>query len=151
MVTQFGVESPRAPGRPDITTSEPTNSTEPTGGVTERATSDRDDRLVAPGPVLGELGIEMPDDFRARMEACGWSLDQEVVAEAGAALPAELVHRFGIAGTPDSCRARLERLLEAFPQISQVAIVPFAPRGGAVLATLRRFIDEVALEPVAWS
>lgn len=107
--------------------------------------------LVTSRPVLGELGIEMPDDFRARMEACGWSLDQEVVAEAGAALPAELVHRFGIAGTPDSCRARLERLLEAFPQISQVAIVPFAPRGGAVLATLRRFIDEVALEPVAWS
>jgi 5,10-methylenetetrahydromethanopterin reductase len=107
--------------------------------------------LVTSRPVLGELGIEMPDDFRARMEARGWSLDREVVAEAGAKLPAELVHRFGIAGTPDSCRGRLARLLEAFPQISQVAIVPFAPRGGAVVSTLRRFIDEVALEPVAWS
>jgi 5,10-methylenetetrahydromethanopterin reductase len=107
--------------------------------------------LVTSRPVLGELGIEMPDDFRARMEARGWSLDREVVAEAGAKLPAELVHRFGIAGTPVSCRGRLARLLEAFPQISQVAIVPFAPRGGAVVSTLRRFIDEVALEPVAWS
>jgi 5,10-methylenetetrahydromethanopterin reductase len=107
--------------------------------------------LVTSRPVLGELGIEMPDDFRARMEARGWSLDREVVAEAGAKLPAELVHRFGIAGTPGSCRGRLARLLEAFPQISQVAIVPFAPRGGAVASTLRRFIDEVALEPVAWT
>ena len=107
--------------------------------------------LVTSRPVLGELGIEMPDDFRASMEARGWSLDREVVAEAGATLPAELVHRFGLAGTPDTCRRRLERLLEAFPQISQVAIVPFAARGDAMLDTLRRFIDEVALEPVTWS
>jgi 5,10-methylenetetrahydromethanopterin reductase len=107
--------------------------------------------LVTSRPVLGELGIEMPDDFRAGMEARGWALDREVVAEAAATLPAELVHRFGIGGTPDACRGRLEGLLEAFPQITQVAIVPFAPRGGAVLDTLRRFIDEVALEPVAWS
>jgi 5,10-methylenetetrahydromethanopterin reductase len=107
--------------------------------------------LVTSRPVLGELGIEMPDDFRARMEARGWALDREVVAEAGATLPVGLVDRFGIAGTPEACRGRLERLLEAFPQISQVAIVPFAPPGGAVLATLRRFIEEVALEPVAWS
>jgi 5,10-methylenetetrahydromethanopterin reductase len=107
--------------------------------------------LVTSRPVLGDLGIEMPDDFRARMEARGWSLDREVVAEAAAVLPAELVHRFGIAGTPDACRSRLGRLLEAFPEISQVAIVPFAPRGGTVLGTLTRFIDEVALEPVAWS
>ena len=89
--------------------------------------------------------------LRERMEARSWSLDREVAAEAGAALPAELVHRFGLAGTADACRARLERLLESFPQISQVAIVPFAPRGGAVLGTLTRFIEEVALEPVAWT
>src|SRR5919109_1211303 len=107
--------------------------------------------LVTSRPVLGELGIEMPEGFRARMEARGWSLDWEAVAEAGATLPAELVQRFGIAGTPDFCRNRLSRLLEAVPQISQVAIVPFAPTGGTVLETLRCFIDEVALEPVAWS
>ena len=107
--------------------------------------------LVTSRPVLGELGIEMPEGFRARMEARGWSLDREAVAEAGATLPAELVQRFGIAGTPDFCRNRLSRLFEAVPQISQVAIVPFAPTGGTVLETLRRFIDEVALEPVAWS
>src|SRR5919109_1171851 len=99
----------------------------------------------------GPRVIEMPEGFRARMEARGWSLDREAVAEAGATLPAELVQRFGIAGTPNFCRNRLSRLFEAVPQISQVAIVPFAPTGGTVLETLRRFIDEVALEPVAWS
>jgi alkanesulfonate monooxygenase SsuD/methylene tetrahydromethanopterin reductase-like flavin-dependent oxidoreductase (luciferase family) len=84
------------------------------------------------------------------MEACGWSLARDVVTEAGAVLPAELVRRFGLAGTPDTCRAALRELLDAFPQISQVAIVPFAPAGGTIEQTVRRFIHEVALEPAAW-
>lgn len=107
--------------------------------------------LVTSRPVLSELGLELPEAFRAAMEARGWRLDREVVAEAGAALPVELVRRFGIAGTPAACRERLEALLEVFPQISQVAIVPFAAPGSTVLGTVRRFIDEVALEPAAWN
>ena len=107
--------------------------------------------LVTSRPVLSELGIRMPDDFRAFMEARGWRLDRGVVTEAGAALPVDVVRRFGIAGTPETCRQRLRALLDAFPQISQVAIVPFAARGSTVLGTVRRFIDEVALEPAAWS
>lgn len=100
--------------------------------------------LVTSRPVLDELGIELPDDFRRSMEARGWSLDRDGVTEAGRLLPAELVHRFGVAGTPESCRDRLRSLLDAFPEISQVAIVPFAPRTGTVLGTIRRFIEEVA-------
>ena len=107
--------------------------------------------LVTSRPVLGELGIELPAAFVDGMAARGWSLAREVVTEAGAALPAELVGRFGLAGTPDTCRATLRTLLEAFPQISQVAIVPFAPAGGTVAETVRRFIHEVALEPAAWN
>jgi len=100
--------------------------------------------LVTSRPVLEELGIGLPDDFRDAMEACGWSLDRDRVTEAGRVLPAELVHRFGVAGTPESCRARLRGLLEACPDISQVAIVPFASRTGTLLGTVRRFIEEVA-------
>jgi 5,10-methylenetetrahydromethanopterin reductase len=107
--------------------------------------------LVTSRPVLGELGIELPADFARVMDASGWSLAREVVAEAGRLLSPALVHRFGLVGTPEGCRERLRGLLDAFPSISQVAIVPFAPGGGAVTETVRRFIDEVALEPVAWS
>jgi len=106
--------------------------------------------LVTSRPVLSELGIEMPAEFRAGMEARGWRLDRESVTEAGAALPAAIVRRFGIAGTPETCRNRLGELLDAFPQISQVTIVPFGARGGTVLDTVRRFAGEVALEPAAW-
>jgi 5,10-methylenetetrahydromethanopterin reductase len=101
--------------------------------------------LVTSRPVLGELGIEMPAEFARAMEARGWSLARDSVTEAGRLLPAELVLRFGLAGTPEACRRRLRELLDAVPGISQVVIVPF----GA--GTVRRFIDEVALEPAAWS
>ena len=107
--------------------------------------------LVTSRPVLADLGIEMPAGFASAMEAGGWSLARDVVTEAGGLLPAELVRRFGLAGTPDTCRAALRELLDAFPQISQVAIVPFPPAGGTVDAVVRRFIHEVALEPVTWS
>ena len=107
--------------------------------------------LVTSRPVLGDLGIEMPADFERAMEARDWRLGRDDVAEAGRTLPAELVRRFGLAGTPDTCRRQLRELLEAFPQIAQVAIVPFAPGGGSVGETVRRFIHEVALERAAWS
>jgi 5,10-methylenetetrahydromethanopterin reductase len=58
------------------------------------------------------------------------------------------VRRFGLAGSPDTCRRGLRRLLEAVPEISQVTIVPFAARTGSVRDTVQRFIEEVgALEP----
>ncbi|MGH2991813.1 MAG: LLM class flavin-dependent oxidoreductase, partial [Solirubrobacterales bacterium] len=104
--------------------------------------------LVTSRPVLAELGIEMPPGFGALMAARGWSLAPEVVAGAGRVLPPSVVRRFGIAGTPQACREQLRELLEAFPQISQVAIVPFAPPGGAVVDTVRRFIEEVVRGPV---
>jgi 5,10-methylenetetrahydromethanopterin reductase len=107
--------------------------------------------LVTSRPVLDRLGIEMPADFAAAMAARDWSLAREDVAVAGRTLPPDLVLRFGLAGTPQSCRSRLRELLEAVPQISQVAIVPFAAGAGTVEQTVRRFIHEVALEPVTWS
>jgi 5,10-methylenetetrahydromethanopterin reductase len=107
--------------------------------------------LVTSRPVLGELGIEMPPDFQRAMEARDWSLARESVAKASGALPAELVRRFGLAGTPETCRRRLRELLDAVPEISQVTIVPFAPAGGSVAETARRFIDGVALEAAAWT
>jgi 5,10-methylenetetrahydromethanopterin reductase len=107
--------------------------------------------LVTSRPVLGELGIEMPVEFERAMAARGWSLAGRDVTEAGRTLPPDLVRRFGLAGSPETCRAGLRRLLEAVPQISQVAIVPFAAGSGEVGDTVRRFIGEVALEPAAWS
>lgn len=107
--------------------------------------------MVTSRPVLEALGIEMPVEFERTMEARGWSLASRDVTEAGRFLPAELVRRFGLAGTPETCREELRRLLDAVPGITQVAIVPFGAGAADAGDTVRRFIGEVALEPAAWS
>jgi 5,10-methylenetetrahydromethanopterin reductase len=107
--------------------------------------------LVTSRPVLGDLGIEMPAEFEREMQACEWSLAPDDVERAGRSLPAELVRRFGLAGSPRACRDRLAELLDAFPQIAQVAIVPFSPRGRPASETMRRFVSEVVVEAAAWS
>jgi 5,10-methylenetetrahydromethanopterin reductase len=104
--------------------------------------------LVTSRPILGELGIEMPDAFARAMESHGWSLAADVVAETGRLLPEEIVRRFGIAGTAGDCRARLDHLLDEVPQIAQVTIVPFGAGDEPAAATARRFIAEVAVGSV---
>jgi 5,10-methylenetetrahydromethanopterin reductase len=93
----------------------------------------------------------MPPEFERLLAARDWSLARDDVTEAGRLLSPELIRRFGLAGTPETCRARLRELLEAVPQIAQVAIVPFSARRGGVERTVRRFIGEVALEAAAWT
>jgi len=100
--------------------------------------------LVTSRPVLDKIGIEIPEAFAREMDSTGWSLSRESVTRAGRTLPPEVVNRFGIAGPPAECRERLDALLRTFPEISQVAIVPYAPPGGRVTDTVERFITEVA-------
>ncbi len=52
------------------------------------------------------------------------------------------LRRFGIAGTPNY-RERPRALLEALPQLSQVAIVPATAPGQRVADVAARFIEEV--------
>lgn len=107
--------------------------------------------LVTSRPVLAELGIELPAEFERAMQERDWSLARTDVTAAGRVLDAELVRRFGLAGPPETCRAHLRGLLEAFPQIGQVTIVPLAPPGRAAAESARRFVDEVAREAAAWT
>lgn len=102
--------------------------------------------LITSRPILDRLGLEMPPAFAAVMEPLGWNLAQAAVSRAAAAVPDEVALRFGLAGTPAQCRARLGELLQAFPQISQVTIVPFGPGGQSRTTVIRRFIQEVAHE-----
>lgn len=99
--------------------------------------------LVTSRPILADLGLELPERFAATMARLGWSVSEAAVREAGAVLPAEALEWFSLAGTPAECRARLERLLAGFPEISQVAIVPAPPAGESALDVVRRFLAEV--------
>jgi 5,10-methylenetetrahydromethanopterin reductase len=104
--------------------------------------------LITSRPILHELGVEMPAAFAGTMERADWNLDRDVVREAARTLPPDVIGAFGLAGTPDDCRARLAGLLDAFPQISEVAIVPFPAAGQTTLEVVTRFIQTVAPQPV---
>ena len=100
--------------------------------------------LVTSRAILDDLGLVMPAEFARIMDGFAWNPSETAVREAGASLPAEALEWFGLAGTPSSCRAKLTRLIEAFPEITQVAIVPAAPVGGSIKEVIRRFLTEVA-------
>lgn len=99
--------------------------------------------LVTSRPVLDELGVEMPGAFADEMERRGWRLHREHLEAAGRLVPDDVVRRFAVAGSPATCRRDLAELLEALPQIDQVAIVPFANARHGVREVVTRFIAEV--------
>lgn len=99
--------------------------------------------LVTSRGILPELGIEMPPGFTETMEELDWSLEAAAVARAGRLVPDETVARLAVAGTPAHCGERLQDLLDAFPLISQVVIVPAPARGQELADVMRRFMLEV--------
>jgi 5,10-methylenetetrahydromethanopterin reductase len=100
--------------------------------------------LVTSRPILADLGLAYPPRFAETMARLEWSLSSAAAREAGAVLSTEALAWFSLAGTPEECRGRLTRLLEEFPEIAQVAIVPAPPEGGSVVDVVRRFLTEVA-------
>lgn len=103
--------------------------------------------LVTSRAILGELGLELPTRFAEAMAAHDWIPSTAAVRAAGTTLPTEALEWFGLAGTPGACRLRLSRLLDEFPEITQVAIVPATPAGSSAAEVVRRFLTEVAPPP----
>lgn len=100
--------------------------------------------LATSRPILPQLGIEMPPRFAEIMEEQGWNLAREAVERAAPAVPDDVVHRFALAGAPTECARRLRELVAAFPQISQVAIVPLPIGEQRLVDVVDRFMEEVA-------
>jgi len=100
--------------------------------------------LVTSRSILDDLGLVMPERFAEVMATHGWTPSAAAVREAGATLPPEALEWFGLAGTPEECRDRLAVLLEEFPEITQVVVVPAPPAGSSAAEVVRRFLTEVA-------
>lgn len=99
--------------------------------------------LATSRSALVALGLQPPPAYLRRMEELGWSLERDAVTSAGRVLPEQTLRFFGLAGTPTDCAASLRELLERFPQIAQVTIVPAAPARGTVAEVVHRFMREV--------
>jgi 5,10-methylenetetrahydromethanopterin reductase len=99
--------------------------------------------LATSRSILGDLGVELPPAYARRMDELGWSLEEEAVRDAGAAIPEETLRFFGLAGSPEDCARGLEELLEQVPLIDQVSIVPAAPSRKDTATVVRRFMLDV--------
>jgi 5,10-methylenetetrahydromethanopterin reductase len=99
--------------------------------------------LATSRPILANLGVELPPAYARRMDELEWSLEEAAVRDAGATIPEETLRFFGLAGTPASCVEALQELLDAFPAIDHVTIVPAPPSGTKTGDVVRRFGSEV--------
>jgi 5,10-methylenetetrahydromethanopterin reductase len=100
--------------------------------------------------IIRPLPADLPPDRMAQIAKLRDSYDyyHHLDTAAGHAdlVPDELIEHFALAGTPDECRATLERL-DGLP-IDQVAIVPFTQSTGDRADTMRTFAEMVASLPV---
>jgi len=92
-------------------------------------------------PLLGQLGIAVPDDLRRLMEAEAYAVTPDVIGRAAALIPDELIDACSVSGTPDACAARLRSLNGRGFQ--HVALWPFPASGQSLDDLVDRIIVDV--------
>lgn len=96
---------------------------------------------AAPTDALSAIGIPRPDIERIKDvdDLSGLSAD-----DLREALTRDVIEQFAIAGTPDQCRAHVERLVES--GVGHVAVLPFENGDRDVLGNLEMFSDDIVRE-----
>ncbi len=92
-------------------------------------------------PLLGQLGISVPDDLRRLMEAEAYAVTPDVIGRAAALIPDELIDACSVSGTPDACATRLASL--AARGFAHVALWPFPVTGQSVDGLVDRIVSDV--------
>jgi len=92
-------------------------------------------------PLLESLGIRLPAALASLMDRVAYAATPEVLDQAAALIPEELVDACSIAGTADECARRLHALAER--GFGHLALWPFAPSGQDVGSVVDRLVTEV--------
>lgn len=90
-------------------------------------------------PLPADLPPEQMDQITRLRESYDYYHHLDTEAGHADLVPDELIPHFALAGTPDECRATLERLADL--PVDQVAIVPFVSPGDDRADTMRRFAE----------
>jgi 5,10-methylenetetrahydromethanopterin reductase len=93
-------------------------------------------------PLLGRLGIGLPDDLRRLMDGESYSVAPDVIGRAAALIPDELIDACSVSGTPDACAARLRSL--AGRGFEHVALWPFPVAG----CTMDDLVDRIVMDVI---
>lgn len=92
-------------------------------------------------PLLGQLGIPVPDDLRRLMDGEAYAVTPDVIGRAAELIPAELIDACSISGTPEDCATRIGEL--AARGFGHVALWPFPVAGQDTDAAVGRIVMDV--------
>jgi alkanesulfonate monooxygenase SsuD/methylene tetrahydromethanopterin reductase-like flavin-dependent oxidoreductase (luciferase family) len=93
-------------------------------------------------PLLGQLGIPLPDDLRRLMDGEAYAVTPDVIGRAAALIPDELIDACSVSGTPEACAARLRAL--ATRAFEHVALWPFPVEG----TTTDQLVDRIVMDVI---
>ncbi|HHV56606.1 MAG TPA: LLM class flavin-dependent oxidoreductase [Firmicutes bacterium] len=82
--------------------------------------------IINSRPILGEMGLELPEELRAALDKNDWKQDHEYISKYLSLLPEDLINKFSVSGTVDNCALTIRRIAEL--GVNQLAILPFATK-----------------------
>jgi len=92
-------------------------------------------------PILTKLGIDIPAALQTLMDSVPYAATPDVLGQAAALVPDELIDTCSVAGTPADCVAGLKRLQDR--GFDHLAMWPFQPAHRTVDDVLDRLINDV--------
>lgn len=95
--------------------------------------------LISSRPILHELGLELPDKMRRRLDRSGWRYEDAGLS--GDLLTDEIVDAFSVHGTVDDCARRLTVMRAA--GVDEVGFVLLPPEGSTPEEVATRLAREV--------
>ncbi|MBX3030305.1 MAG: LLM class flavin-dependent oxidoreductase [Chloroflexi bacterium] len=98
-------------------------------------------------PLLGELGIPVPDDLARLMDGEAYAVTPDVIGRAAALIPDDLIDACSVAGTAETCATRLGSLAER--GFDHLALWPFPAVGQGVDDVVDRIVMDVIPRVVA--
>ena len=98
--------------------------------------------LVTSRPILGTIGVEIPGSLRDCLDAAGWTVSAEAIDACSHFLSDEILDAFSVAGTPDECARKLERI--ARHGVKEMAFVALPAAGD----TPERLAERIARDVI---
>ena len=97
--------------------------------------------LISSLPVLGDLGVTLPDDLRDRVGRISYGVQSKEMIEAAALVPDDVLVHFTMAGDGDFCRAKVAELARG--GVTHVAVLPWLLPGQTIEDFVEVFADEL--------
>jgi 5,10-methylenetetrahydromethanopterin reductase len=97
--------------------------------------------LISSLPVLADLGVELPEDLRMRIQRVTYGVQSPAMIEAARLVPDDVLGHFTMAGDGAFCRQKVRQL--AAGGVKHVAVLPWLTEGQQIEQFISTFAREV--------